>query len=215
MDTSSSFVDQTQGQGARRRLLLLQVGTSKETELISPTFRPGSLEEATAKMGKVPYGEASRRYRRTEFVYDDWVKHRTSEKIFTNLNGLLYSGIVRQLKEELFYISVSAAFVVGWDDVLLPFTAAHTKDFWMISTLPRLCIPALPFQLCSPALGLLLVFKTNASYARWLEARNTWAKVITQARNMVRMAATFVPNTEEGKRSIRTYTVVAVSIDHA
>ena len=203
MDTSSSFVDQTHGPGARRLFLLLQVGTSKETELIPPQFRPGSLEEATAKMGKVPYGEASRRYRRTEFVYDDWVKHRTSEKIFTNLNGLLYSGIVRQLKEELFYISVSAAFVVGWDDFLLPFTAAHTKDFWMISTLPRLCIPALPFQLCSPALGLLLVFKTNASYARWLEARNTWAKVITQARNMVRMAATFVPHTEEGKRSIR------------
>ena len=29
-------------------------------------------------------------------------------------------------------------------------------------------LPALPFTLASPALGLLLVFRTNASYARWV-----------------------------------------------
>ena len=34
-----------------------------------------------------------------------------------------------------------------------------------------------PFGLTSFALSLLLVFRTNASYARWLDARKTWGKV--------------------------------------
>jgi putative membrane protein len=157
------------------------------------------MMEATAAQGRVPYGEESRKYRRTEFEYEDWVEHRTSEKIFRNLKGLFFSGIVRQLKEEIILISLSAAFVVLWNDFLL---LPDNGDSWM-SMLPHLSLPALPFTLCSPALGLLLVFKTNASYARWSEARNTWAKIIAQARNIVRMSATFVPQTEEGRRSIQ------------
>ena len=164
-----------------------------------PLFRPGSMEEATAKMGKVPYGEESRRYRRTVYTHEDWVKHRNSETIITKLNGLFYSGIVRQLKGEIFSVSMSAAIIVAWNDVLLPYFCGN----FFISMLPRISLPSLPFQLCSPALGLLLVFKTNASYARWLEARNTWSKIISQARNIVRMASTYVPQTEEGRMSIK------------
>ena len=52
-------------------------------------------------------------------------------------------------------------------------------------------LPSLPFQLSIQALGLLLVFKTNASYARWSEGRAAWARVVSHSRNMVRMVATF------------------------
>lgn len=38
-------------------------------------------------------------------------------------------------------------------------------------------LPALPFTLASPALGLLLVFRTNASYARWVEVGSVGAGV--------------------------------------
>lgn len=201
---SRSFLDlkslYRNGHGVKRqRHISVKLGAKKNGKVVETKFRPGSLEEATAKMGKVPYGEESRRYRRTEFVYEDWVKHRTSEKIFTNLNGLFYSGIVRQLKEEIFLAAMSAVIVVAWNDFLHP----SFKDIFLLSMLPRISIPALPFQLCSPALGLLLVFKTNASYARWLEGRNTWSKIIAQARNVVRMAATFVPQSDEGRKSIQ------------
>lgn len=57
--------------------------------------------------------------------------------------------------------------------------------------LPVFSLPATPFTLSSPALGLLLVFRTNASYQRWFEARSTWGMIITQSRNLVRMASTW------------------------
>lgn len=189
-------------------LLKQGLSSNDETKKGNPKtseYRPGSLMAATAEQGRVPYGEESRKYRRTEFTYDDWINHRTSEKIVSNLNGLFYSGIVRQLKPEIFLVSLSAFFVVFWNDVL-PFVSSffdvHMSQS-LLSMLPRITLPSLPFTLCSPALGLLLVFKTNASYARWSEAGNQWAKIITQSRNIVRMAAVFVPKTEEGKKSVQ------------
>ena len=37
--------------------------------------RPGSLAEATAIQGARPYGEESRRFRRTIYRHEDWLKH--------------------------------------------------------------------------------------------------------------------------------------------
>ena len=102
----------------------------------SKSYRKGSLMAATAAQGRVPYGEESRRYRRTEFTHDDWVKHRTSEKIVTNLNGLFYSGVVRQLKEEILLVALSATIVVFWNQYLI-LTGGDDSASW-ISLLPRL-----------------------------------------------------------------------------
>lgn len=38
------------------------------------------------------------------------------------------------------------------------------------------------YSLCSFALSLLLIFKTNTSYARFWEARGAWAGVYTDCR---------------------------------
>lgn len=178
-------------------------------------YRPGSLMAATAEYGRVPYGEESRKFRRTTFTYEDWIEHRNAEKIITNIQGMFFSGIIRQLKEEVLLVAAVATFVVLWNDFLIDvdfsFGGSSSsssssitsfvsllgngsedsgKDF--IFHLPKLVLPSLPFTLSSPALGLLLVFKTNASYARWLEARNSWAKIEAQARNVVRMSCTFL-----------------------
>eukprot|EP00884_Botryococcus_braunii_P008239 jgi/Botrbrau1/17416/Bobra.0054s0012.1 len=44
------------------------------------------------------------------------------------------------------------------------------------------------FNLTAFALSLLMVFKTNSSYARWWEARTTWGFVFNAVRNMARRA---------------------------
>ena len=42
---------------------------------------------------------------------------------------------------------------------------------------------------CVPrALSLLLVFRTNTSYARWLEARQAWGRIVSHCRNIMRQA---------------------------
>ncbi|BAT95456.1 hypothetical protein VIGAN_08218900, partial [Vigna angularis var. angularis] len=44
--------------------------------------------------------------------------------------------------------------------------------------LPLLHSSSLPYQLTAPALALLLVFRTEASYARFVEGKKAWTNVI-------------------------------------
>jgi hypothetical protein len=56
--------------------------------------RPGSLKEAYSQ-GIRPYGEESRRYRRTVYRHEDWLKHRSETRLLRNLQGTFTSGVVR------------------------------------------------------------------------------------------------------------------------
>ncbi len=51
---------------------------------------------------------------------------------------------------------------------------------------------ALPHTLLGSALGLLLVFRTNAAYDRFWEARKMWATVTSECRNFASLACTFM-----------------------
>lgn len=165
--------------------------TDRSTRL-NAELRPGSLEAATAELGRVPYGEASRKYRRTVYSHKDWVRHRSNNRLVENVRGMFISGVIRQLQREIALIASVATFCVVWNDLLVP-----SNDM-----LPHLCLPMLPFTLSSPALGLLLVFRTNASYQRWLEARMRWGVIVAQSRNAVRMASTFADLREDGREAL-------------
>ncbi len=49
----------------------------------------------------------------------------------------------------------------------------------------------------STALGLLLVFRTNASYDRWWEGRKLWGSIVNTCRNMARAAVVHLSDTPE------------------
>jgi putative membrane protein len=49
-------------------------------------------------------------------------------------------------------------------------------------------VPATVHALIGVALGLLLVFRTNASYERYWEGRKAWERIMSDARNVVRTA---------------------------
>ena len=53
---------------------------------------------------------------------------------------------------------------------------------------------SLPLTLTSTVLGLLLVFRTNASYARWLDARKSWGVLVNRSRDLVRQGLTWIPD---------------------
>ena len=63
------------------------------TDTPTQQYRQGSLMAATVEQGRVPYGEESRKYRRTIFGHDDWVQHRNAERLGTNLQGIFFSGL--------------------------------------------------------------------------------------------------------------------------
>jgi len=142
----------------------------------------------------MPYSEASRRYRRTVYRHEDWLEHRSPTRLFRNLSGIFTSGVVRSLATEVGSVTAASVVVVAWNAFFGGYLdlAGVAQPSPLGADLPPdllLRLPPLPFTLSSPALGLLLVFRTNTSYARWVEARATWGRIVAHLRNTQRQAA--------------------------
>lgn len=69
--------------------------------------------------------------------------------------------------------------------------------WWHLNVSP-LAIPVTVHSLVGVALGLLLVFRTNASYDRFWEGRKLWGNIVNEARNLVRYAQPYL----EGDRDL-------------
>jgi len=123
------------------------------------------------------YGEVSRFYRRDVFTAADWVRARRPTRFFGTIRTTFQSGLLRQVKVEIQCLAVVSTMVVLFNNCVSP------KFSW-----PLLSIPLVPFQLAAASLGLMLSFRTNASYQRWNEARTAWGKVINDSRSLARMA---------------------------
>jgi putative membrane protein len=57
------------------------------------------------------------------------------------------------------------------------------------SVAPDIGIPSTLHSLVGLALGLLLVFRTNASYDRFWEGRRMWGAIVNESRNLTRLTA--------------------------
>eukprot|EP00581_Thalassiosira_minuscula_P019291 CAMPEP_0183711992 /NCGR_PEP_ID=MMETSP0737-20130205/7290_1 /TAXON_ID=385413 /ORGANISM="Thalassiosira miniscula, Strain CCMP1093" /LENGTH=433 /DNA_ID=CAMNT_0025940567 /DNA_START=119 /DNA_END=1420 /DNA_ORIENTATION=+ len=142
-------------------------------------------------------GEGSRKYRRTVYTHDDWVKHRSSDRFAKNLGTLLNSGIYKQVGKEVFATTSVAAFVCLWNLLVGGYQdlagVMHdpiiTADWAM-----KVGLPLTPFTTISSSLGLLLIFRTNTSYKRWDEARKFWGLNINHTRDLNRMATAWYGN---------------------
>src|SRR5450631_1740972 len=55
-------------------------------------------------------------------------------------------------------------------------------------------LPPLAHSLLGVVLGLLLVFRTNASYDRWWEGRRLLGGMVNRSRDLVRQIAVYVPD---------------------
>lgn len=143
---------------------------------------------------EISYAEQSRRFRRTNFNHEDWVKQRNNYRLLRSLRSTLRSGVVRQLFVELGLVTAIAIITCLWNALLVvgyqDFSGVTHPPF--MNNLPLLSLPLEPFSLSSPALGLLLVFRTNASYGRWMDARKAWGAVVNHSRNIVRLGSGWV-----------------------
>jgi len=135
------------------------------------------------------YGEGSRKYRRTVYTHNEWVKHRSSDRFIRNLSSMFNSGVYKSLAKEVLATAGVATFIVVWNAVTGGYTDLDgVQHAGVINFLPMLTLPLTPFTLLSPSLGLLLVFRTNSSYGRWDEARKFWGLNINHTRDLNRMA---------------------------
>ena len=61
------------------------------------------------------YGEGSRKYRRTVYTHNEWVKHRSPDRFGRNLATLINSGIYKNIGREVVACTAVATFVCGWN----------------------------------------------------------------------------------------------------
>jgi putative membrane protein len=59
---------------------------------------------------------------------------------------------------------------------------------------PSISLPIGPFEYAGLMMGLVLVFRVNAGYDRWWEARKIWGNVVNQSRNLAIIISSY-PNT--------------------
>lgn len=103
------------------------------------------------------YGEGSRKYRRTVYTHNEWVKHRASDRFFGNIATMVNSGVYKSLAKEVLATTAVATFLVVWNAVAGGYTDLEgVQHAAIMSALPMLVLPLTPFTLLSPSLGLLL-----------------------------------------------------------
>lgn len=105
------------------------------------------------------YGEGSRKYRRTVYTHDQWVKHRSPDRFANNLSTLFNSGIYKNVGKEVAATVSVAIFVWSWNLLVGGYQdlagVAHDpiiKGEWA----KVVGLPLQAFTTVSPSLGLLL-----------------------------------------------------------
>lgn len=165
------------------------------------------------------YGEASRKFRRSYYSHSDWLKARADDRFLYNLSSIVRSGILKQLSKELRTIAAISTFICVWNALFGPagyddFAGFHHAPILDQHSLPLLVLPASPFTLSVPSLGLLLVFRTNTAYKRWDEGRKAWGSIINNCRTCVRLGTSWGAETETETVTETTQATTTTGADH-
>jgi len=172
-------------------------GTTRLFDVGDPTgFDSFQIRGDVAKMANMPAGEAQRPFRRTVYSHDDWKKHRSHDRFIVYLLAIFFSGVYKNLYREVAATVFIAAAVLSWNTLVGGYTDFDgVQHGAILLNFAKVGLPLSAFTLTSPALGLLLVFRTNSAYKRWDEARKNWGMNINHTRDLVRMANCFYDST--------------------
>ncbi|KAL4191576.1 hypothetical protein AMTRI_Chr07g30530 [Amborella trichopoda] len=128
--------------------------------------------------------ERGMRKERHLYTHNDWIQHRSSLRHVRHLLSSLSSRVVLSLVPPVLFFTTVAAVIASYNTAILM--------NWVPSFFPLLRASSLPYQLTAPALALLLVFRTEASYSRFEEGRKAWGTVITGANELARLVGVSV-----------------------
>jgi Bestrophin, RFP-TM, chloride channel len=129
--------------------------TTTKTTLFGNTQMPAQADDPITTV----FGEESRRYRRTVFTHDDWVRHRSPDRFWRNVQTFFISGIYKNIGFEVAVVTAVATFVVIYNALIggyVDFDGVQHEAVIQHTMLPKLGLPLTPFTLSSPSLGLLL-----------------------------------------------------------
>ncbi|KAL4567080.1 hypothetical protein LXL04_022652 [Taraxacum kok-saghyz] len=144
-------------------------------------------------------GIKERRMKQSKPLYkhDDWVRHRSSLRHIRHLLSSFNSRVILSLVPPVIAFTSVAAVVASY----------NTAVIWHLlpEFFPILRASSLPYQLTAPALALLLVFRTEASYSRFEEGRKAWSKVISGTNDFARQVIVSVEKDSFLKTALLQY----------
>ncbi|KAL0309236.1 UNVERIFIED_CONTAM: hypothetical protein Sradi_5865900 [Sesamum radiatum] len=117
-------------------------------------------------------GIKERGMKQKRFLYDheNWIQHRSSARHVRHFLSSLSSRVILSLVPPVIVFTSVAVIIASYNSAV----SMH----WLPEFFPVLRASSLPYQLTAPALALLLVFRTEASYSRFEEGKKAWTKVI-------------------------------------
>lgn len=138
---------------------------------------------------------------RTLYDHEKWVHHRSSYRHLRHFLTSLSSRVILSLIPPVIAFTLVAVVIASYN------TAVALE--WLPEVFPMLRSSALPYQLTAPALALLLVFRTEASYSRFEEGRKAWTKVIAGTNDFARQIISGVENSGDAelKKALLQYVV--------
>ncbi|XP_010544724.1 PREDICTED: UPF0187 protein At3g61320, chloroplastic [Tarenaya hassleriana] len=116
--------------------------------------------------------------KRSLYTHENWLEHRSSLRHVRHVLSSLSSRVILSLIPPVFFFTTFAVVISGYN------SAVGLQ--WLPGIFPVLRASSLPYQLTAPALALLLVFRTEASYSRFEEGRKAWTKVIAGTNDLAR-----------------------------
>mmetsp|Transcript_2158 Transcript_2158/g.3500 ORF Transcript_2158/g.3500 Transcript_2158/m.3500 type:complete len:447 (+) Transcript_2158:74-1414(+) len=129
------------------------------------------------------------------FNQDSWERHRRPERYWLNLQRMRHSTVLRRISQPCAALTLFTA-VVALLNTFLP------------ASWPRLSMSLAPHMLLGGVIGLLLVFRTNSSYARFVEGRALWGGLVRHSRDWTRLTSTYLKGELRG-RAVRYVQVLA------
>ncbi|KAJ0837220.1 putative bestrophin/UPF0187 [Helianthus annuus] len=139
------------------------------------------------------------RMKQTKSLYkhEDWVEHRSSLRHIRHLLSSLSSRVILSLVPPVIAFTTVAVVVASY----------NTAVFWELlpEFFPVLRASSLPYQLTAPALALLLVFRTEASYSRFEEGRKAWTKIVSGTYDFARQVIVSVETDSVLKMALLRY----------
>ncbi|KAL9302932.1 UPF0187 protein chloroplastic [Arabidopsis thaliana] len=122
--------------------------------------------------------------KRSLYTHENWVRHRSSLRHLRHVSSSPSSRVILSLIPPVFFFTTVAILIAG-------FNSAVDLD-WLPDFFPVLRASPLPYQLTAPALALLLVFRTEASYSRFEQGRKAWVKIISGTNDLARLVISSV-----------------------
>ncbi|KAI5079831.1 hypothetical protein GOP47_0005310 [Adiantum capillus-veneris] len=129
------------------------------------------------------------RQQRAFYSHQDWLHHRSSLRHIRHLLSSGSSRVILSLIPPVFTVTAISVVIAAYN------TAVNLSVLPPI--FPLLHAASLPYELTAPAIALMLVFRTDASYSRYDEARRTWNKVLSTTEDFVRLSLQFIQNPQD------------------